>query len=292
MTEHQARDELLRVLDKLGIRRGDTIYLGINIGNLPLPSYSADLTRESIQARKLRWCGFVLDVLRSVLGEAGTLLAPAFTPSFAGARTPYIHEESPAEIGPFPEFLRQQPGALRSFHPMFSVTGIGHNAAAILGNTGRTAFGPTSPFGRLSKFDTRFLFLGIRLRDALTYCHHLEQTYGANHRYHKVLTAPVLKDNAPVAGPWLSYMRFLGVGPQVDLAAFEARLLNEGALKETFSLGHASQCVSSRDVDETGYRMLMEDPCSFLSAPVAVELEENATVEHPLPGPVARFRLS
>ena len=121
-----------------------------------------------------------------ILGPEGTLLVGTFTYTCSQSSFPFILEESPSEIGPFTDWLRQQPDAVRSLHPIFSLAGVGVHASEILSQTGGSAFGPYSPFGRLANYKARFVNLGIPFSQSLTYVHHLEQCYGCNHRYNKV----------------------------------------------------------------------------------------------------------
>ena len=42
MTEAEATAELKSILEALEIRTGDLVYLGVDMGNLPLPDYPVE----------------------------------------------------------------------------------------------------------------------------------------------------------------------------------------------------------------------------------------------------------
>ena len=66
-----------------------------------------------------------LDALDEVLGTEGTVIVPTFNFGFARGED-YDAETAPAEnMGVFSEYVRQQPGARRTSHPMQSLSDYG-----------------------------------------------------------------------------------------------------------------------------------------------------------------------
>lgn len=281
MTEEQARAEITGSLARLGIGRHDTVYLGVDMARIPLPAYPAALSREAMREREQRWCGFLYDILREAVGDGGTLLAPAFTYAYARDGVPYVHETSPSETGPFTEFLRTRPGAVRSFHPLNSIAGAGPHAAAILEGVGRAGYGAESPFARLRAHGTKFLFLGAPLGTALTHAHHLEHMYGVNHMYHKVYTRPASRGGVDDAGPWLCYVRYLGADIEPRIGHLEDRLRSAGLLEEAGTSAGVAQCVACADVETVGYGMLRLDPCAFLASPLEIHVDAAGAASQP-----------
>ncbi|MBF0283623.1 MAG: AAC(3) family N-acetyltransferase [Magnetococcales bacterium] len=281
MDESEARGVWSAILAELGIGRGDVVYLGVDMGRLPLPAYAAPLTREGMRQREAVWRAFLLAVLQEALGPEGTILAPAFSYDYARRGTPFHLESSPSEVGPFTEFLRQQPEAARSLHPIFSVCGVGRQARAILDNVGKSAFGGRSPFMRLKDHDAKFLCLGASFAASNTYIHHVEQLYGVNHMFTKAYHAPVFRGGVEMPGPWLAFVRYLGAGIEIDFHPFEARLRSEGALRESGRWNRPMQCVSVHEVDRVGGRMLEENPWAFVRYPVEVRMEHDPEAPAP-----------
>ena len=277
------------ILGNLGAGPGDLIYLGIDMGRLPLPTYPAEIDRDSIRERERRWCAFVLQALSDFLGPNGTILAPSFTYSCSEPGARFVVEETPSEVGPFTEHFRRHSDGVRSIHPLFSVAGIGPLAIPILGSTGKAAFGSSSVYELLNQHSCKFLCLGVPLRWCLTYIHHLEQTYGCNHRYNKVFQTEVISAGKQVPGPWLAYVAFRSIEAAVEVKALEEALREDCCLSEESYRGHPNQCVPVDDVNRVGYKMLEADACSFMSASVEVVLDETAGMSEPISGDRAVF---
>ncbi|MBL4615247.1 MAG: AAC(3) family N-acetyltransferase [Magnetovibrio sp.] len=281
MTEDEAREQFETLLSALAVERGDTVYFGIDISALPLPSYPSEITRESMRDRANKWCEFVLGTLLNYLGPQGTLIVPTFAYDCAAPNIIFDLEETPSDVGPFTNFVRLHPKAVRSLHPIFSLAGIGKHAKDILSNTGRSAFGPLSSFGRLAKYDAKFVCLGVPFSLSITYMHHLEQMHGCNHRYHKILESKVYSNGKEVPGPWLAYLNYRGVTPKADFSSIEKRLREEGVLFETNFRGAPYQCVTVANVDEFGMKMLDGNSCAFLERDVVVRLNESIPAQIP-----------
>jgi aminoglycoside 3-N-acetyltransferase len=292
MTEVEADRALRSLLDELGVSICDTIYLAIDMARVPLPQWPVSLDRKAIRAREDRWCAFLFKNIMDALGPSGTLLVGTFSYSCGNPEIPFEYEETPSEIGPFTNWVRKHPQAIRSLHPIFSVAGIGPKAAAILNNTGGAAFGPCSPFGRLTAHDTRFVNLGVPLRQTLTYIHHLEQCYGCNHRYHKTFSGNVIKNGQKLDREFLGYMRWRGVDAGVHLLPLEEALRNAGVLREASWPPATGQSALAVDIDRIAYQMLSEDSRAFSAPKIRVLLDDSRVVDAPGHGPSITFKLS
>lgn len=275
MTEHEAREALLGILEGLRVQPGSVIFLGIDMGKLPLPHYPAEITSKALRERERRWCQFVLDTLCEVLGPDGTLIVPGYSYACSNPKNPFVLEQTPSEVGPFPEYVRTAPAARRSVHPIFSVVALGSKAGEVVENTGGSAFGPLSPFGRLRGLNARFVSLGVPLHNSVTYMHHMEQCYGCCHRYHKCLHTPVFVGGKRVERPFQAYLRYLGVDAAPDFSRAEACLLVDGAMVEVPWKRGVSHAVDIADLDRVGYAMLAEDPCAFLTRTVEVQMDAS-----------------
>ncbi len=248
--------------------------LGIDIGRVPLPAYSAPLTRAGLRARERQWCQFVLDRLRERLGPRGTLLVPAYSYSCGAPGSTFDTASTPSEVGPFTEFMRGQANAVRSAHPRVSLAGEGADAPGLLEQCGRSAFGAASPFGRFAEFGVRFLCLGAELRHCITYVHHLEQCYGCVHRYHKAFDVTVVDAGRVVEGPWSAYVGYRGLGYTSDLSALQEGLRSANCLREVEWRGRVNHLADIGDVDRVGYDVLVKDGSAFVDRRVALRFDE------------------
>ena len=292
MTEIEASQALKALLEELGVASGETIYLGLDMARMPLPNWPAALNLEAIRAREDRWCAFLFEHIKEAMGPRGTLLVGTFSYACSNPEIPFVVEKTRSEIGPFTNWLRQQPQSLRSLHPIFSVAGIGLHAGDILTNTGGAAFGACSPFGRLTAHDTRFVSLGVPLRQTLTYVHHLEQCYGCNHRYHKTFSGAVIQDGRKVDREFLGYMRWRGVDAGVNIGPLEDALRGAGLLREVSQPHLFGQSALAIDIDRVGYQMLAEDSRAFSTPKIQVDLDDSMVAVAPGQNSVTTFKLS
>ena len=159
---------LVRDLRKLGIRKGGVLLVHSSLSKL-------GFVRGGAPA--------VIQALRDVLGERGTLLMPAHTWEWMnkGCRV-FDARTLPGCIGVLPEVFRLQPGVLRSLHPTHSVAAVGPEARRLIDGheTADTPCGDGTPYARLLEEDGQILLLGASL-DSNTAFHTLEAQCGFPH---------------------------------------------------------------------------------------------------------------
>lgn len=265
---------LVERLRDLGVREGSVVYTATDLSRLPLCRLDPSLLRDAAACRE-RWLAWVHASLRSAIGPEGTLVVPTFSYDYARNHTPFVHEASPSEVCRFSEFVRTRPGAVRSLHPLFSLTAVGPRAEEICGDVGRSAYGARSAFARLLPADATFVFLGAPLRESLTYVHHLEHLYGVNHYMHKAFDAPVQKEGAIVPGPWFAFVRYLGCGIDITVERLERHLRDRGLLAETTTSRGVMQLARCADVHREGLACLDADPWFFIDEPRYVRFRQE-----------------
>lgn len=130
VTKEQIEDCLIR----LGIQAGDGLLVHSAVQFLGHPEGGL---------------GIYLEAIQNVIGKSGTLVVPTFNFSFA-AGEPYDPAQTPSKgMGVFSEFIRLQPGAMRSQHPMQSIAAIGQFASDLTRRDTLSAFDPGSAFERM-----------------------------------------------------------------------------------------------------------------------------------------------
>lgn len=278
MTPVEARARIQSILEELDVGKRDVACFAVNMGRVPLPKIEATLSRDGFKKREETWCAFLLDTITSAVDPACTILVHTFSYGYT-AGAPFDLQSTPSETGVFSEFVRQQPSAVRSLHPVFSVTGLGPRAESLLSDTGKSGFGPFSPFGRMSSNDAYFVALGTSVGESLTHLHHLEQLHGVNHRYNKLFEYPVSVEGMSVPGPWLCNLRYLSANCEPALENAEAALREAGCLKETLCDEIAHQAVSILDVDRVCGRLIANDQCALLERELAIEIVETVANE-------------
>lgn len=275
MTETEARTVLENILLRLGIKSGDCLMLGVDMGKLPLPAYPAALNRQAFREREQKWCEFVLDVLLDCVGPNGTIFVPSYTYSCGRPGSVFVAEKTSSENGPFTEYVRTRPEAIRSLHPIFSLSGIGRDAASILKETGRSAFGAMSPFGRFANHGVKFACLGVELRNSITYIHHQEQSYGCPHRYNKTFYTTVIAEGQALPGEWYASVGYRSLGYISDISSLQNSLDDLGMLVHANWHTCINQLAEIADVDLVGYDLLSKDFGAFINRRLRFQFEES-----------------
>ena len=172
-------------LRAVGLREGDVVFSHSNIGyyGYPVGGRSVEAAGETI-----------LGAFVDVLGPSGTLVVPTFTYSFAKGEV-FDVQNTPGSCGVFTEAVRTSPGAMRSADPMFSVTAVGAQAAALTSGISVECFGEGSVWDRL--FDLDALICNLNLDAASTFIHFVERRLSVPYRYDKLFTGWSTRDGEP-----------------------------------------------------------------------------------------------
>ena len=114
------------------------------------------------------------------------IVVPTSTFNIINTDTVYDQAKTKSyKMGSFSEFIRTMKGAVRSFHPIWSLSGIGPNIKEYFYNISKHAYDDNSVFSRLYKNDFYFLALGSHPRFMLSIIHHLEHVNKVPYRFKK-----------------------------------------------------------------------------------------------------------
>jgi len=256
------RSEIAAALGAVGLKAGDVAMVHSDISRIGWVRGAK--SRDDVLQ------GYI-DGFFDVLGDQGTLVSLACTESHAREGRPFDFESSPSEQGSLSEYARTRPGAVRSMHPLFSVTALGARASEICADgVAPTGFGHHSPFHRLREFDARIVCLGVDLL-AMTFVHHIEQTFGVPYGYTKEWSAPVTRAGKAVDQRFFAFVRYLDAGVNYDFTRLQDDLLALG-FASSVELGYGGVwAVRARDVFDHGIEKLKQDPFYFLAAPPSAE---------------------
>lgn len=171
MTDPALRD----VFDEIGIGPGDTVLV-----------HSA-LSGMSCDPETL------LQTLRDVLGDDGTLVVPTFTPTFRRESPDGVFDigSSPSEVGYFTELVRKHPESTRNVDPTHSFAALGARAAEFGRLHTRSTYDRNNVLGRLHDLGAEVLGIGLeQFGRSMTFFHYVEQQEGVarqgwNYRHEK-----------------------------------------------------------------------------------------------------------
>ena len=274
MNEIEAEQKFIKLFDSLGVQKGDCLMIGIDMAKVPLPNYKADFNKEAFREREKRWCKFVFNCIYKRIGSDGTLLVPTYSYSCSNSLV-FSVEDSSSEVGGFTEYVRTLPTSVRSKHPLFSIAGTGKLADTILKFRCKSSFGVLSPFGQFSKYQVKFLCLGVPLKECLTYVHHLEQIVGCPHRYNKVLNISVYENNKLLSNEWYSYLNFFEFKYKSDISSLQYALSEDSSLRAVTWNDAEFHLAEIEDVDRLGYKLLSRNYSSFVDTNLKINFNES-----------------
>jgi len=200
---HYTKQDLKDAFCALGLAEGRMVFIHVSLGRL---GYS-ELGRTIEDS-----CQVLLESLREVVGESGTIFVPTYTYSI-GRNEVFDVQKTPSSIGEFTEFFRKQPNVVRSADPMLSVAGIGPKAGKILRNLPRTCYGVDSVYDRLYNEGALLLTIGLGVHWA-TCIHYIEEYFNIPFRFKKLFTGIIREDGVERRETW-SYF----AAPLVDNCA-------------------------------------------------------------------------
>jgi aminoglycoside 3-N-acetyltransferase len=175
VTDFVRQSSLADDLGKLGLAPGDTVLVHASLRSLGYVVGGATA---------------VVRALLDVVGPAGTIVAPAYTPENRDPSRwtdpvvpidlwPRVREAIPAfdpdltpsaGVGVIAERIRTWPGAVRSEHPQTSFAAIGPRATDLMaGHTLESPLGENSPLARLAESDASALLLGVGYERCTTF---------------------------------------------------------------------------------------------------------------------------
>ena len=194
-------EQVVNCLCELNIEEGDGLLVHSAIQFLGRPSGGI---------------GMYLDAILKVIGEDGTIAVPTFNFGFAKGER-YDPETTPSQgMGTFSEYVRQQPDAKRTRHPMQSLAIIGQYAEDLASRDTRSAFDPGSAFERLLDLDFKLLLLGADER-AISIFHYSEQRAQVPYRYWKDFPGQIRSEAGWEEHTYRMYVRDMDLNPQLTL---------------------------------------------------------------------------
>jgi aminoglycoside 3-N-acetyltransferase len=170
------------------------------------------------------------------------------------------------------EFVRRDPRALRSTHPIFSVAAIGADGPFLCRHLSNSSYGAGSIFERLYASDAKLLFFDVALADVCTFAHFPEQHVGVPYRYSKYFRGVTTVDGESSIGDWELYVRAIerwDFPPQpADEMRYPKELKSKGHLLTAMWEGLPLTVSSCRAIFEVISDGVRADPYYMLTGPL------------------------
>lgn len=253
-------DDLLRAYAALGVTAGKLVYVGSDLTRLMRYKESG---REALLGAHLR-------ALQELVGPEGTIFVPTSTLHLCNTEEVFDPASTPSSnMGVFAEYVRRQPEATRSFHPFWSLAGIGARAAEILRSVPRHAYGWGSVWHKFVELDVLGLNIGRSPHYSISVIHYVETVVGVPYRYTKEFIHPVRHADGTISRePFYLAVTYRDMDIQRDhnekiFAHFEAH----GTMRrEPIGRGHAWS-FSHREFFDITARLFLDDIYVWLKQP-------------------------
>jgi len=187
MRYHFSKENFLKALRKIGIKKGDLLWVFTDLGNLGLP--------EGIKSKD-DLCRFYYLGLREIIGSKGTLIVPLYSYTFGknfASEPVSFKDTTPSPLGLFPNWFQKLPSVKRSLDPMMSVAIEGPLSNKLLEAIPPNSYGFDSIYNRLLDLDVKILILGLDLGWP-PFIHFLDWIFKVPFRFDKLFTGKIKQD--------------------------------------------------------------------------------------------------
>jgi aminoglycoside N3'-acetyltransferase len=151
-----------------------------------------------------------ISALQDAVGPKGVIAAPTFTFRFVGEGQYSYVETASVGMGALNEALRKQEGAIRSNHPIQSVTFLGPVSDEFTQDRPFSAYESGATFDLMAKQGFKILLLGVSPK-YISHSHLSEERHQVPYRFmKKVKGNAVFSDSLkPIKSVWGFYARYL-----------------------------------------------------------------------------------
>jgi aminoglycoside 3-N-acetyltransferase len=220
-------DEIKKALIKIGLKKNDNIFINPEIyrlGNLAGINRSEDLFK------------IFFNLIMSIIGKNGTLSINSYTFQTLRYKKKFIHEKTKSSSGNFSEYIRELKGAIRSKHPVFSVTSFGKFSKIICQNNSFHNYGYNSPYWKFIELNGYILNIGM---DPWLnpFNHVAEYLCGVPYHYNKLTSIPYYKGGRKHQTLYSSNVRYLDLKIKYDYLLLKKKI-NKLKIIKSIKLGN------------------------------------------------------
>lgn len=228
-------DDLVAGFGRAGLADGDTLMVHSSFKSLGSVDGGAEV---------------VIDALREVVGNDGTVLFPTFNFQSWTETHYFDRRETPSKMGIITELARLRSDAIRTPHPIYSFAVLGARQKEFAGCNDPEAYGEQSAFGLFHRLNGLILSIGLHFNSTFSMHHYVEFHTGCDYRRQKNFSGIYVDlDGIPELR---SYSMFVRASPQIktDIVPGMTELVDKGVIKEGQvgdAILHFSRAVSFYD---------------------------------------------
>jgi len=198
------KEDIKNALKKAGIKKDDTVFFSTSLGMVGIPP-SFVKTQDDLNR-------LFLDTIREVLVD-GNIIVPTYSYTFGkslASNLAIFDRFTPAEIGPFPNYVLKESDAIRSIDPFMSIVCIGKDCKKLLSNLSNISYGEGSFFEKLVNLEnSKCCSIGLG-PNWTPFIHYADYLAKVPHRYDKLFWGYIKLDNKLIKTPWIYSVRFIG----------------------------------------------------------------------------------
>lgn len=259
MITYKYRD-LVNALANTGLGEGDLVYFSSRLHSIG--------ALEGATSRQ-QFLDLIYGSIRHVIGPSGTLVVPTFTQQVGEFGLPYHHEKTPCRTGLLGEYVRHMDGALRSLHPVYSVSAIGPKARDVCEDISSVAFGADSAFDRIIQLEGKTTCVGFPKKrgHAVSLAHCVEAKVGVPYKYVKAVLADCYKGGVQIKRQYYMYSRYLYFDVAHNWSRYVESLDASGCLYQS-QVGDSTVYTTEAPTQyDHGVALLKNDIHAFLAHP-------------------------
>jgi aminoglycoside N3'-acetyltransferase len=162
-------------------------------------------------------------------------------------------------MGSFSEFIRKDPDARRTSHPLQSVSALGAASDDLARRDTLSAFESESAFERMLQLDFKLLLLGADIQ-AASMVHYCEARALVPYRKWKDFSGEIWQDGKFVIKTYRMYARILEIDPRLNLEPIKTEMIRQDVWHELDVNYGRIACCRLADFVKTGDMLLAKDP--------------------------------
>lgn len=202
----------------------------------------------------------IFDAIKGHVGKSGTIIVPTFSASFRRNQI-YDVEHTKSYNGAFSEYVRQQPGAVRSHCPLFSMAAMGAEAERLMERRSSNCFGTGSVYETLFASGVKFLSFGVGWDQGYTFFMHLERLAGIPARHDEVFKGTTrLPGGREIRDQAVHFVRVMNPPWRRDRGRVGRRLVEQNIVREVEHEGCVHRLFESSLLADATLALLRADP--------------------------------
>lgn len=210
-------NELVLKFQELGVVEGDTILV-----------HSSYKSFGEVEGGPQT----VIDSLKHILTDEGTLIVPTFNYDFCDG-VDYDIKKTPSKMGIISEMVRNDSKSKRTQDPVFSFAVMGKHRDYLTNLKYHHSFGADSIFAKLRELDAKIIIIGLAYNESVTFFHHIEEIQGCDYRFFKKFSGKITDIDGNVRDDEIVlFVRDIDRGVQNDVDKMGEILEKEGIVKK------------------------------------------------------------